>query len=962
MRLPSAFRAAALALALLGAAPEAAAQVTTTAELVAAVGAASAGDTVRVAAGTYEIGAPLRLKSGMALLGAGRDATVIEGAASWDPGTADLPDTPDNSATFNRDAYLIDLGDGNHGVTIAGLTLRGPRLHGAIVGNDPDRLEVRDCRIENVLWSGIRTLGMGFGRIHGNEFTDAGGRFGNRTGGALYFVFFPDTEIWNNTIRRSPGSTTRVMGIKGEGTRRTRIHHNTIDTRESFAIELPFRNYEAVEIDHNVMSGVVSVPKQSGGTAPATGLQFDIHHNVFTSTYAIEWPRNGSEVHHNLFRFDPADDGGNLLASFDVTAAPGPTRFYENRVLNPGRGVFWAEGPSNNVEVANNHIIATPTVTPRDVGLFGFDPQTDFSTVAVRDNVIEVRDLPRPLFRNGESYGATVENNLLTGLSDGSQYANPQTGAPQGPQDAGVFLAGAFESYSVDGFDYAFVGPPAQATLDGTSGYRMLAWPGADTYDSFLGGLWTQGFPGSDASGEAFCSVYAFDETRGSFAGGYTCLADQAGANTRGSGLFAYVYEDDDLVASGVQGGFPKTLTFSGAAAAPFSVFPITYTDAASSPAYQEGWNLLGNPLREAFDWDLAERSGGLSGSIYVYDPAYLGGDYRTWSAGLGGDLPEGVVPAFQGFYAQAFSATAALAIPPEAVVGAGQEVYGATGAAPEASGVAKGSPAPLRLELSLDGDPVSVAFVALAPEAALGLDARDAVRLRPLAWPRTVLSTMAVEGGEPVALALNALPAVARGEVLLPLVAAAEGHARAEVPLALSWSGGLDGWTAALVDRYAGREIALAEPGTYSFALGASGGSGDAPLGLNVAPERAREAKAPRDRNPMSSADRFALRLTPAVTVDAPEAPSHVFGLGAPVPNPVRGTLRVPFSLAEPGEARVAVYDALGREVAVVAEGVRGAGNHTATVETGGLAPGVYAVRLRVEGASASRRVTVAR
>lgn len=83
---------------------------------------------------------------------------------------------------------------------------------------------------------------------------------------------------------------------------------------------------------------------------------------------------------------------------------------------------------------------------------------------------------------------------------------------------------------------------------------------------------------------------------------------------------------------------------------------------------------------------------------------------------------------------------------------------------------------------------------------------------------------------------------------------------------------------------------------------------------------------------------------------------------LGPAAPNPVRGAARLPYRLGQGGAVRLAVYDALGREVAVLVDGVRAAGLHEAAWDAGGLAPGAYVVRLATADAAAARVVTVAR
>ena len=430
-------------------APVAGAQVTTVDALVAAVNGGAPGDTVRVAAGTFELPGPLRPKAGMAILGAGMGQTVITGAASWTPGTAGLPDGDTNSGSVNRNAYLIDLGDAVRRVTVADVTLRGPNLHGAVTGNDCDDLTVRGVAIEDVLWSGIRTFRMDRARIHGNTFVDAGGQHANKTGGAIYATWFADSEIYDNTFRRSSGSTRNAYGVKGRRAKRVRIYRNTI--RTNFSIELPHENDQDVEIDHNYVTGTISIPKNSGGSVPASGVSFRIHHNYSSSSYALEWARNGAEVDHNLFDFSTAKDGGNLISAWSATSQ-GPTVFHNNLIKNPGRGVFWSEEVYNNISFYRNHVVANETVTPRTDGLFGFNSNTDFSTVSIRDNIIEVVGLPRKLVRNAASRTARIENNRLVNVADTADYANPQTGAPQGPDGPLAFRAGAFGEFEVDGW------------------------------------------------------------------------------------------------------------------------------------------------------------------------------------------------------------------------------------------------------------------------------------------------------------------------------------------------------------------------------------------------------------------------------------------------------------------------------------------------------------------------------
>ena len=90
--------------------------------------------------------------------------------------------------------------------------------------------------------------------------------------------------------------------------------------------------------------------------------------------------------------------------------------------------------------------------------------------------------------------------------------------------------------------------------------------------------------------------------------------------------------------------------------------------------------------------------------------------------------------------------------------------------------------------------------------------------------------------------------------------------------------------------------------------------------------------------------------------------APPAELALDAPYPNPSRGAVTVPFVVPSDGPARLAAYDVLGREVAVLADGAHEAGAHEARLPTGSLPPGVYVVRLVAGDETRVQRLTVVR
>ena len=104
--------------------------------------------------------------------------------------------------------------------------------------------------------------------------------------------------------------------------------------------------------------------------------------------------------------------------------------------------------------------------------------------------------------------------------------------------------------------------------LDGPEGWYQLAVPAEGvTVGGLLGPIWTQGYEGSDAP-DRVISVYTYDETVVCENEppeppcpptlGYVPVGSAADPVPPGTGLYVYVYADDDHTRGGVQGGFSK--------------------------------------------------------------------------------------------------------------------------------------------------------------------------------------------------------------------------------------------------------------------------------------------------------------------------------------------------------------------------------------------------------------------
>ena len=109
--------------------------------------------------------------------------------------------------------------------------------------------------------------------------------------------------------------------------------------------------------------------------------------------------------------------------------------------------------------------------------------------------------------------------------------------------------------------------------------------------------------------------------------------------------------------------------------------------------------------------------------------------------------------------------------------------------------------------------------------------------------------------------------------------------------------------------------------------------------------------------------ADRFTLSVAPALTTSSSAESDLSLRIGAVYPNPTVGFAHLAVEVDQTQPVTAALYDALGRRVALLFEGLLGGGPPTLLdFDTQGLAPGVYVVRVQGSTFAESRRLIVLR
>ncbi|MDX1547293.1 MAG: T9SS type A sorting domain-containing protein, partial [Rhodothermales bacterium] len=92
-----------------------------------------------------------------------------------------------------------------------------------------------------------------------------------------------------------------------------------------------------------------------------------------------------------------------------------------------------------------------------------------------------------------------------------------------------------------------------------------------------------------------------------------------------------------------------------------------------------------------------------------------------------------------------------------------------------------------------------------------------------------------------------------------------------------------------------------------------------------------------------------------PVADEEAAEVPSAIT-LAPNYPNPFNPTTTIEFARPRTADVRLAVYDLLGREVAVLVDGLRGPGTHRVEVDAARWSSGLYLYRLEAGGQSQAR------
>ena len=360
---------------------------------------------------------------------------------------------------------------------------------------------------------------------------------------------------------------------------------------------------------------------------------------------------------------------------------------------------------------------------------------------------------------NGYNESVTL-NSILTDTSNN----NFSPGSGSALIDAGITVAGITDQYTNNGsgpdigayedgntdwtaghgwnvsttFGSSWI-PIHGATISGNSGFRMMSSPVSGTIMSdLLDELWIQGMTGGDVT-DGTANVWLLDLAGQSWSA-VSNISSQS--LTAGQGFLVYVFDDIDFDSDS---DLPIDLYVSGA---------HTTADVTISNIPQNSYYLAGNPYTKTIDWDDISKTN-LSSVVSVWDDATS--DWKTYN-GSAGDLTNGLIAPFQGFWVQASGGIGSFTI---------QAADIATSAGTFLGRIIDADSSGYVLITATMGEQVSTAYMTFAADAEVYRDNGDAEKLLPL-QATSRIAMMSIIENKPYKI--NNLPLSIDSVLMVPL------------------------------------------------------------------------------------------------------------------------------------------------------------------------------------------------
>jgi len=491
---------------------------------------------------------------------------------------------------------------------------------------------------------------------------------------------------------------------------------------------------------------------------------------------------------------------------------------------------------------------------------------------------------------------------------------------------------------------------PDEVELTEGESFRMLSSPVENTsYRELLGNLWIQGenvsntdsgdpndlLPGSpNGTSNIYTWNLGLDDSNA-----WNSTLDVASNIPAGEGFLFTVFEDDDF-SNSIESSeeFPKTLSVTGSEPTP----PIINDGGGD----EEGWLLLGNPFKDPIDVSVLTNGSNTTNTntvVYVWDrgtqtePAkgYRSATTVPGGEGLLGEIDNGVIMPFQGFFIQRTATTAAAEV----------DFTNRTALTTDTQGTfyrkeQENKPNNV-VRLEVNGQSLSNSmWLSFSDLSTMDRQVNDALELTPLTDRYTLMSTKKSDG---VLLTIGQFPVPDENfEIPVSIETTDPGSYTLEatdfnlsIPYDLYF-----------VDTEEEVSIRMDNNFSYNFDLNQAAKSNPASPEIRV-PKIAKS----------QFTDRFLITTQPKEF--GSELPVDV-ALKQNYPNPFNPTTQISYELPQQSDVRLQVFDMAGRQVATLVNESVNAGTHTVNFDASSLSSGVYLYKLQAGSTVLTRKLTL--
>ena len=511
--------------------------------------------------------------------------------------------------------------------------------------------------------------------------------------------------------------------------------------------------------------------------------------------------------------------------------------------------------------------------------------------------------------------------------------------------------------------------PITEANVVGVNITQDVSWymisapaPGIN-YGDFLNGFATQGYPGSSYPDKQPNLIW-FDETDTLTTNiSWRTIGNSSQVMTPGRGYYFFVFGTvpGDPLYDVV---LPKQLYVNNCIvyAQPFSytnaTFPITFTPrnggkVSNGPndtvfietnLADQGWNLLGNPTGKSLDWNASGwTKTNIDNSIYVWDP--VDKEFKVFNGVTG--THNGQISPFQSFWVRAHGPNPVLSFTDEVFSDGGVFLRG---------GDTTINIAHYSIPFKLGIDNLSAnSFITFMDEGRDGPDKWDAFQIKPLSDTWLEVYTTASES-QTVPLVINNLPFEGKDYYNLPLYV---GGKKNQVPIKgdfkLEWEipdNWPADWSVSLHDHLTQKVIPMRSQKNYVFNYQSENllGNGQGhEKGLIHLPSSIVETITDKKSNEVRSGSApFSVVIEKKKPVD-PDYIASTTKLLRNYPNPFSSKTNIKFSLPQPGNITLELFDVNGRLLDVIADNVYYPGGiNTIVWVNKSINNGIYLLRIK--------------